>query len=68
LDGHLEDWLVKGSTGGFRYGDDEVSVRAQQPDDGEVAALVRWVSRLMHALVALSDKEALYGILDRSDE
>jgi hypothetical protein len=27
-----------------------------------------WVSRPMHALVALSDKEAVYGILDRRDE
>jgi hypothetical protein len=28
----------------------------------------QWVSRPMHALVALSDKEALYGIIDRADE
>lgn len=27
-----------------------------------------WVSRPMHALVALSDKEAIYGALDRGDE
>jgi len=27
-----------------------------------------WVSRPMHALVALSDKEAIYGVLDRGDE
>jgi len=29
---------------------------------------LQWVSRPMHALVALSDKEAVYGVLDRSDE
>ncbi len=29
---------------------------------------LQWVSRPMHALVALSDKEALYGVLDRGDE
>jgi len=29
---------------------------------------LQWVSRPMHALVALSDKEAVYGILDRGDE
>ena len=29
---------------------------------------LQWVSRPMDALVALSDKEAVYGILDRSDE
>ncbi len=28
----------------------------------------QWVSRPMHALVALSDKEAIYGVLDRRDE
>ena len=28
----------------------------------------QWVSRPMHALVVTSDKEAVYGILDRSDE
>jgi hypothetical protein len=27
-----------------------------------------WVSRSMHALVDLSDKETLYGVLDRSEE
>lgn len=29
---------------------------------------LHWVSRPMHALVALSDKEAVYGLLDRGDE
>ena len=29
---------------------------------------LQWVSRPMHALVALSDKEAMYGVLDRGDE
>ena len=29
---------------------------------------LQWVSRPMHALVALSHKEAVYGILDRGDE
>jgi len=29
---------------------------------------LQWVSRPMHALVALSDKEAVYGVLDRRDE
>jgi len=29
---------------------------------------LRWVSRPMQALVALADKEAVYGVLDRSDE
>jgi hypothetical protein len=28
----------------------------------------QWVSRPMHALVVTSDKEAVYGILDRADE
>jgi hypothetical protein len=28
---------------------------------------LRWVSRPMHALVNLSDKEAVYAILDRGD-
>ena len=29
---------------------------------------LRWVSRPMHALVDLSDKEAVYAALDRHDE
>ena len=29
---------------------------------------LQWASRPMHALVALSDKEAVYSILDRSYE
>ncbi len=29
---------------------------------------LQWVSRPMHALVALSDKEAVYAILDRGDK
>jgi hypothetical protein len=29
---------------------------------------LRWVTRPMHALVVTSDKEAVYGVLDRSDE
>ncbi len=29
---------------------------------------LQWVSRPMHALVDLSDKEAIYGFLDRSEE
>jgi len=29
---------------------------------------LQWVSRPMRALVALSDKEAVYGVLDRGDE
>ncbi len=28
----------------------------------------QWVTRPMHALVVTSDKEAVYGILDRADE
>ena len=31
-------------------------------------AKLQWLSRPMHALVELSDKEAVYGILDRRDE
>ena len=31
-------------------------------------AKLTWVSRPMHALVDLSDKEALYGVLDRRNE
>ncbi len=29
---------------------------------------LQWVTRPMHALVVTSDKEAVYGVLDRSDE
>jgi len=29
---------------------------------------LRWVSRPMHALLDLSDKEAVYAVLDRHDE
>ena len=29
---------------------------------------LRWVSRPMRALVDLSDKEAIYGVLDRNEE
>lgn len=29
---------------------------------------LQWVSHPMHALVDLSDKEAIYGVLDRSKE
>ncbi len=29
---------------------------------------LRWVSRPMHAQVNLSDKEAIYAVLDRRDE
>jgi hypothetical protein len=29
---------------------------------------LRWVSRPMHALVDLGDKEAVYAVLDRHDE
>ena len=29
---------------------------------------LQWVSRPMHALVVLSDKEAVYGVLDLGDE
>lgn len=31
-------------------------------------AKFQWLSRPMHALVDLSDKEAIYGVLDRSEE
>jgi hypothetical protein len=33
-----------------------------------VSPNLQWVSRPMHALVPLSDKEAVYGILDHSEE
>jgi hypothetical protein len=29
---------------------------------------LQWVARPMHALVVTSDKEAVYGVLDRGDE
>lgn len=29
---------------------------------------LQWVSRPMHALVNLSDKEAIYGVLDRREQ
>jgi hypothetical protein len=31
-------------------------------------AKLQWVSRPMHALVSLSDKEAVYAVLDRGDK
>ena len=33
-----------------------------------VPAPLLWISRPMHALVDLSDKEAVYAVLDRRDE